>query len=298
MLCMDSYRWKIGNIEGSWNLLSDMQRNRKWALGGHDGSGKRPIPYAMYTQVFHGENLYRDPSESELRMNHFAAWALGYTFTAAFTYNYGTTALFTAGDTSRPTATYEQLKTINRHGRHLGPALVRLLSKGVLFVPGQHPGADAKPVSNKPPIDIDAYPGGFNHVPGKDPHVRGVDHVKNLGKTNGGLPGDVLVSWFQVLDESLDGDAHAGEWYFMVTNALVDPTGSAADTRQQIQINFAESVPPALQRLSRETGKVEDVALAEIPGTKGRRMLVLELDGGTADLFKFKTGAPFVGVEQ
>jgi hypothetical protein len=298
MLCMDSYRWKIGNAEGSWNLLSDMQRYRKWALGGHDGSGKRPIPYALFPHTFHGENMWRDPSESEMRLNHFGAWALGYTCTFAFTYNYGSTALFTAGDTSRPTASYQQLKEINRQGRHLGPSLVRLLSRGLLFVPGQHPGTDAKPVPNAVPIDMDAYPGGFNRVTGKDSHVRGVEGITNLGKANGGLPGDVILSWFQVLDESLDGEAHAGEWYFMVTNALVDPTGSAKDTRQQIQINFAEGTPATLQRLSRETGKVEDVPLPVIPETKGRRMLILELDGGTADLFKFKTGAPFVGIEQ
>jgi hypothetical protein len=296
MLCMDSYRWKIGNPEGTWHLLSDMQRYRKWALAGHDGSGKHPIPCALFTHTFHGENLYRDPSESELRFNHFAAWALGYTFTFAFTYNYSSTGLFTAGDTTRPTAMYDQLKQVNHQGKNLGPALVRLVNRSVMLVPGQHTDPSGKPVSSNPPIDMEVYPAAFNRVTAKDPHLRGVERVTNLGKTNGGLPGDVLLSWFQVLDESLDGDAHAGEWYFMVTNGLVDPTGSAADTRQRIQLNFAESVPATLQRLSRTTGKVEDVPLRALPNSKGRRTLELELDGGTADLFKFKTGAPFVGL--
>jgi hypothetical protein len=288
MLCMDSYRWKLGNTEGTGHLLSDMQRYRKWALGGHDGSGKRPIPYALYPQTFHGENLWRDPSESELRFNHFAAWALGYTYTTIFTYNYGSTALFAGTDTSKPTPTYHQLKEINRQGKNLGPALVRLISKEVLFVPGT-PG-------QAPPIDMPAYPAGFNQIKNKDPHVRGVAGVTNLGKTNSGKPGDVVLNWFQVLDESLDGEAASGEWYFMVTNALVAPDASAADTRQRIEINFASTACDRLERLSRDTGKVEEVALQPIPNTDNRRKLILELDGGTADLFKFKTGAPFVGV--
>ena len=297
MMFMDSYRWKVGNTEGTWHLLSDMQRYRKAALRGHDQMGTRPIPYGVQTQTFHGENLWRDPSESELRANHFMAWALGYKYTSAFTYNYGTSSLFSPGyDTTRPTPTYHQLKEVNKEGRNLGPALVRLISKDVLFVPGQHMENGAA-VNNATPIDMLAYPGGFNAAV-KDPYIRGVQSIANLGTTNDGLKGDFVLSWFQVLDESLDGPDFTGEWYFMVTNALVDPTGSAADTRQRIQLNYFSSVPQFVQRLNRDTGLVEDIFLPIIPSTGGRRALVLELDGGTADLFKFKTGAPFVGIPE
>ena len=293
MLCMDSYRFKIGNVEGTWNLFSDMQRYRKWALRGNDGSGKRPIPYALFPQVFHGEDMWRDPSESENRLNHFAAWALGYTVTFDFTFNYGSTALFTPGhDTHKPTAIYRQIREINPQGKNLGPALVRLVSRDVIFVPGEHKDAGGKVVVNATPIDMLAYPGGLNDAT-KDPHIRGVEGVRNLGKKNHSLKGDVLISWFNVIDESLDGPAE-GEWYFMVTNALVDPTGAAADCRQEIQINFDETSPQFLQRLNREIGRVEDVAIQAVPHSD-RRRLTCTLDGGTADLFKFKTDAPFVG---
>jgi len=298
MMVMDSYRWRIGNVEGTWHLLSDLQRYRKFALSGNDGTGKRPIPYGVFPQVFHGEGKWRDPSESELRMNHFAAWALGYTVTFAFTYNYGSTALFNPGhDTNHPTATYGQLKEVNRQGRNLGPALVRLVSKDVLFIPGQHKEAGDKMVDNRVPIDILSYPSGFNAMR-KDKWIRGVLNVTNLGTKNDGHKGDVLLSWFQVLDESFDGPAHRGEWYFMVTNGLVDPTGSAADTRQRIEIAFAGDVPHQLQRLSRETGRIDAIDLEPIRNTDGRRKLVVTLDGGTSDLFKFNTGAPFVGATQ
>jgi len=297
MLLMDSYRWKIGNTEGTWHLLSDMQRYRKFALLGNDFTGARPIPYGVITQTFHGENLWRDPSESELRFNHFVAWALGYKFTSAFTYNYGTSSLFTPGyHTANPTPTYYQLQETNRQGENLGPALLRLLSKDVLFIPGQHLDGGGNTVNNAVPIDMSSYPSGFNAAI-KDPWIRGVQSIANLGSTNNSLKGDFLLSWFQVLDESLDGSAHTGEWYFIVTNGLVDPTGSAADARQTIQINYAANVPTQVQRLNRDTGQIELINLEIIPSTGGRRKLVLTLDGGTADLFKFNTGAPFVGIE-
>jgi hypothetical protein len=294
MLVMDSYRWRIGNIEGTWHLLSDLQRYRRFALLGNDGTGKRPIPYGVFPQVFHGEGKWRDPSESELRMNHFAAWALGYTVTFVFTYNYGTTALFSPShDATHPTATYEQLKELNRQGRNLGPALVRLVSRDVLFIPGKH-NDGGKAADNKIPIDIPYYPPALSTV-NRDKWLVGVDAVANLGKKNDGLPGDVLLSWFQVLDESLDGPKANGEWYFMVTNGLVDPTGSAADTRQTVRLDFAANAPRQLQRLNRDTGRVEIIDLQAIREKGGIQRLGVTLDGGTADLFKFNTGAPFVG---
>jgi hypothetical protein len=296
MLVMDSYRWRIGNVEGTWHLLSDLQRFRRYALLGNDGTGQRPIPYGVFTQVFHGEGKWRDPSESELRMNHFAAWALGYTVTFAFTYNFGTSALFDpAHDPTHPTATYHQLKEINRQGRNLGPALVRLVSKDVLFIPGQHSEGNGKVADNKIPIDIPYYPPAMNTVK-RDTWLVGINSVTNLGKKNDGLPGDVVLSWFQVLDESLDGPKAKGEWYFMVTNGLVDPTGSAAETRQTIRLDFAGSAPHQVQRLNRETGHVDVIDLQRVSGKNQIQRLVVTLDGGTAELFKFNTGAPFVGV--
>jgi hypothetical protein len=293
MLCMDSYRWKVGNTEGTWHLFSDMQRYRKAALRGHDGSGARPIPYALFPQTFHGENLWRDPSESELRVGHFGPWTFGYTFTFDFTYNYGTSSLFVSGtDTSRPTAAYQQLKEINRRGRNLGPALVRLLSRDVRFIAGQSRDAGGNIVDNANPIDMPGWQFGVN-----DPYLRGWT-ITNPGTKNGGLRGDVLIAWFKVLDESFDGPAYSNEVYFMVLNALRDPAGSAADCRQQIQLNFqfGTAAVRRVLRLNQDVGKAEPIELPIIPDSGGRRHLTLTYDGGTAELFKFDTGAPFVGV--
>jgi hypothetical protein len=177
------------------------------------------------------------------------------------------------------------------HGRNFGQALV---GKDVLYIPGQRMDDAGNIVKNSVPGDMLSYPSGF-YAAVKDPWIRGVHSIANLGSKNNGLTGDVLLAWFQVAGESLDGPNYSDQWYFMVTNALVDPTGSAADTRQTIQLNFVNGVPRQVQRLNRATGQVDFIDLEIIPNTGGRRRLVVDLDGGASELFKFNTGAPFVG---
>jgi hypothetical protein len=292
MLMIDSYRFGPPG-EGTWNLYSDMQRHRKFALSGHDGSGAHPIPYALYTQTV---NYGRVPSESELRFNHFAAWTMGYTVTRIFTYNLtadagaGESILF-ANSTNQaaPTASYYEIKELNRQGKNLGPALVRLLSTEVRFFNGQHKDpSSGLPVANPNPIDIQNWSPGIG-----DPYLRSVA-VTNSGTKNDGLPGDLLIGWFKVLDESFDDD-WTNEIYFMVINGLVDTNGYASDCLQHLQLNFdlGNSGIDSVQRLSRDTGLKENILL---PMVGGRRQLSIDLDGGTAELFKFKTGASFVGV--
>lgn len=177
------------------------------------------------------------------------------------------------------------------HGRNLAPALVL---KGVLYVPGQHMDGAGNIVNNPAPTGIPNYPSGF-YTAVKDPWIRGVHNIANLGAKNNGLTGDVLLTWFQVADESLDGPNYSDQWYFMVTNALVDTAGAAADTRQNIQLNFVNGVTKQVQRLNRDTGQIDLIDLELIPHSGGRRRLTVNLDGGASDLFKFNTGAPFVG---
>jgi hypothetical protein len=107
------------------------------------------------------------------------------------------------------------------HGRNLGSALA---PKGVLYIPGQHMDGAGNIVNNPAPIGIPSYPSGF-YTAVKDPWIRGVHSIANLGSKNNGLTGDVLLAWFQVANESLDGPNYSDQWYFMVTNALVDITG-------------------------------------------------------------------------
>ncbi|MEO6434990.1 MAG: hypothetical protein ABIP55_04420 [Tepidisphaeraceae bacterium] len=289
MLSFDTYPFLLdAPVGGSPTpFYGDAMRYRKHAIG-------RGIPYAMWIQTFNGENRYRNPSESEMRLNQFAAWTFGYKMVTAFTYNSGATNLFKGPGDRNPTDALRQIARINRESRNLGPALVRLLNTDVRIIMGERREGE-KTVANPQPVDVQPWRFGEN-----DPYLRGVS-AENIGKVNDKLRGDVLIGWFRPLQDERHGD----ETYFMVTNGLCAPPsapvgGSAAACRQRITLNlhFKDSGITALQRLSRATGKVEEVALKPVANNPGRFLLMLELDGGTGDLFKFQTGAPFVGVDE
>jgi hypothetical protein len=273
-----------GPVGGSPTTLYDeMQRFRQLGLGGVNFG---PRPYGMYIQTFSDPpNGFRAPSDSEMRLNQFAAWTFGYTFVSAFTFNDPfSSTLFTNGDPASPTPAYFQIAETNRQSRNLGPALVRLRSTDVRFINGEHSGG-----SNPTPM------GMLNWIPrASDPYITSIV-AGNLGTANAGLPGDLLVGYFAALDEAFDGPGYTGESYFMLTNGLSDPATLASETRQRIILNFdfRTSGINSLQRLSRTTGLVETVPLMSLGGSTYR--LVLDLDGGTGDLFKFNTGAPFIG---
>ena len=97
----------------------------------------------------------------------------------------------------------------------------------------------------------------------------------NLGTTNGGQRGDVLIGYFNPLLESYDGPDYSNELYFMITNGLSDRAGSGAQCRQRITLNFhfKESGIKSVQRLSRTSGKVEEVAVTAIEKDPGRYLL-------------------------
>jgi hypothetical protein len=286
MLSFDTYPFLLdGPTAGSPTpFYGDAMRYRKHALA-------RGIPYAMWVQTFHGENRYRNPSESEMRLNQFAAWTFGYKMVTAFTYNSGATSLFTGPGDRNPTPALREITQINRESRNLGPALVRLRSSDVRMIMGERRGGgDGKAVPNPQPIDVQPWRFGEN-----DPYLRGVT-AENLGPTNDKLRGDVLIGWFKPLQPEHDGD----DSYFMITNGLCAPpaqNGSAQACRQRITLNlhFKDSGITRLQRLSRATGKVEAVELKTVANDPGRFLVTLELDGGTGDLLKFGTGKPFVG---
>jgi autotransporter-associated beta strand protein len=295
MLMIDSYRWTTDPSEGSWNLLSDMQRHRKFALLGNDLTGAHPIPYGFYAQAIDDfpPATGRVPSESELRFEHFAPWALGYTFTDDFTYN--TAAAYSGVESiyfvngaqqAQPTASYYQIQSVNAQGKNLGPALVRLLSTDARFINGYNSDGSQRPN----PIDIPNWTVGSG-----DGYLRSYSRV-NLGTKNNGYAGDVVLSWVKPLDESLDSTLYSNEAYFMVLNGLTDPTGSATDCRQLIALgyDFGTTGIKSVQRLRRDTGQVEVLPLTH--DQSGQYILNVTLDGGTADLFKFNDGAPFAGI--
>jgi hypothetical protein len=319
MLCFDTYPWRSnyqsrkpepppGGSPTHW--YGDLRRYREHARQAN-------VPLGTYRQSFHAvqdydSTVYRDPSPSEFRLNTFAALAFNVKFLIDFTYNTGSSSFFkTPGGDTHPTPLYRELQQVNREVRALGPALVRLKpiedaktpshhTTGVMFIRGQRRGGDGKPAHNAVPVGLlpDHADAGYTDWESdrNDRYLRGWA-VENVGTANHKLPGDVILSWFVLLDESLDGDAATGEIYLMVVNGLSDIAGDAASCRQRITLNFADAPATAvMQKLDRKTGKVVDVPLKLVADGK-RRQLVLDVDGGTGELLKFKTGAPFVGVE-
>lgn len=295
MLMFDAYVFNGSTVD--WGnrrtLFNYMQKYRMAALGGHDGSGKRPIPYAQYIQA--RVLLGHTTSESELGLYYFASWAFGYTYLSAFIYNNPLanlqSTLFAGDGDVNPTATFYEAAEANRQSSNLGPALVRLLSTDIRMVQGQYGG---HPAPIPLPINVSAWDTGA------DSYMTSIT-VANRGTMNGGLPGGVLVGYFKILPGLkasamfFDGTS-VGEQYFMIVNALTDRNGSGAQTQQDIHIefDFGASGITRLLRLSRNTGDVEIVPLVPLGGGLAYS-LDLVLDGGVGDLFKFDTGAPFVG---
>jgi hypothetical protein len=129
-----------------------------------------------------------------------------------------------------------------------------------------------------------------------DPYLRGWVVTNKAAIKNNGLLGDAILAWFTPLDENLDGTNYSNEIYMMAVNGLTDPTGAAADCLQQIRLNFLDTTATAsVLMLDPTTGKVTTNAL---PLVSTRRQLAVDLNGGDAILFKFNTGAPFVGFVQ
>ncbi len=293
MLMFDTYGFK-GNLLGGSpvGFYQDLQKYRTLSLEGNDGTGGQPIPFATYLQTFVSDfTLGHAVSESEVRLNQFGAWAFGAKAATAFYYIDGPafpdlhSVLFEAGDDT-PTTTFYEVAETNRQSRNLGSSLLRLISTDVRMKPGQHKVGSSN-VANALPVGVSGW------APGADPFITSIT-ATNLGTTNNGLPGDVVMGYFKPLDASFTNPGHENDVYFMLVNGLSSEAGTALDARQQLTVNFdfGSSGINSLQRMSRDTGLVEDVSLFHLGGSQYK--LDLQLDGGTGDLFKFNNGGIFV----
>jgi hypothetical protein len=294
MVTFDTYPFN-GNASGANRspkmLYEHMWNYRLLGIGGHDSTHYRPIPYGLYLQTFKVGN--HEVSDSEMRLNQFAAWAFGFKWVNAFVYtkadgnsNELTSVLFNGVGDASPTVRFQRIAGINAQSRNLGPALVRLRNTDIRFIPGQYAGFRSTTVTNPTPTGMSLWD------PSAGPHITSIT-ATNIGNKNDGRRGDVWVGYFSPMRESLDGNDHQGQVYFMIVNGLVDPVLDA-DVRQRIRLNFdfGTSGITSLQRLSRTTGQVEAVPLVSDGGSLYH--LDLTLDGGSGDLFKFDTGAPFI----
>ena len=287
MLCFDMYPFD-GNVDGGSPTVyyNYMQRYRIAGLAGNDGTGAQSIPVGYWTQAINPNHIV---SESEIRLNNFSGWAFGCKFSSAFLYQGG--ILFTGEDTDNATAQFHQVAETNRQSLNLGPALVRLISTDVRMLMGKH---TARNWLGQEYGKTNTRPDGVSEWnSGSVPYVTDIA-ATNLGVTNDGRTGDVIVGVLKPLDGSFTNEGHADDAYFMLVNGLSDAAGTAAECRQRIHLDFdfGDSGITSLLRLSRGTGRVEEVPL--LHGTGSQYSLDLCLDGGTGDLFKFNNGGTFV----
>jgi len=335
MMSFDTYPFKSQYVAGGTGNPADYTPLPGWATitpyyselrRYRDISRAFNIPFSAYMQTFssvqdYDATVYRNPSPSELRLNNFAAVAFGAKQVVGFTYNTGASSLFVndhhgGGDRVR-TALYDEQKLVNKRLKNLGNSLVRLTpindwstdgtTTNTLFIRGKH-----YDVGSSSDV-LDSIPVNFTYNAGNpnsgfttwqsnknDPYLRGwtVTNVgtKNINpNTSAKLAGDVMLSWFKLLDESFDGAA-ANEIYFVLLNGLSDPTGSAADCTQTIRLNFLSAMP-GIQLLDADTGLLQNINVP-IDGATGRKLWDVTLQGGDAILFKFNDGAPFAGVPE
>ena len=300
----------VGGSPTNW--YADFRRYRQFAKGAN-------IPLGVYRQTFGSVSEgVRPVSESEMRLQTFASLAFNAKYLNDFTYNTGANVFFdhAAGGDNQPNAFYPVAAQINHEARNLGRALVRLTpvadaagaphTTSMMFIRGKHTTGPGTSAFNDMPgytgFQID--PSSQNYTDWEfgrnDPYLSGPFNdpgTTNLGTKNDGLDGDVILSWFKPLDESFDGDAFSNQVYLMVMNGLADMDGTAAETQQRIKLNFGSSgvrFPyDHLEKIDRETGQVVGVPLNRLSTNVWQLDIVL--DGGTAELFKFPTGAPFVG---
>ncbi len=285
MLMLGIYECRYQKTNPPWNdMYQRLQKHRLLALEGNDGTAKTPLPTAYFQQTFERHKIWRVPSDSEYRLCQFAPWAFGYKFIGCFVYtNVGLpvpsihSIFFDGVGDSNPRPQFYQYAETNRQSVNLGPALVRLVTSDVRMIPNQHP----------LPENVKEW------TPDADPYITGIE-ATNQTNYNDGKPGDVIVGYYKVLHESFDGPQHKNQLYFMVVNGLSAHDANIQQTKQNIRMtfDFAETGIKSLQRLNRKTAKVETVPLEHIKNSQYH--LELDLPGGTGELFKFNTGAPFL----
>lgn len=309
MMSMDTYDWTTSIYPGGSpkDLYRFMRQVRAFALGYNK-------PYNLWTQTYHGSGDVPprvDPSDSQLRLNYFAGVGFGFTSFMNFTYNHGSTSLFSGPGDQNPTALYASITDVNAKLKKLGPALTRLKARtnyingydaSMLYYPGQYFNGSGNVTNTPPSADFRVYPTDYTeYFAHNNPDwvsasnsgmFRGIT-VSNLGTKNNGLRGDVWMMWFKVLDESLDGAGFNDEIYMMIINGLTDPAGTGTDCRQRVTVNYvANAQTSQLLVLNQQTGEVDTITP---PLSNGRRLPVFDIDGGEMVLYKFNTGAPFVG---
>ncbi|HHW01105.1 MAG TPA: discoidin domain-containing protein [Clostridiaceae bacterium] len=289
------------DINITTNICNCTAMYRKLSLEGWDGTGEQPIGFGQYLIGFKtGPNPWAtgwyEATESQLYVVPFITMTLGGKWMSMFRWefyneNYHDGTKFLLFDPDRnPTRHYYWYSEIGKQVKNLGTHLIRLYSSDVQFIPGQHKEGSSV-VSN-------AFPNYMSHFASKEDYNLVNVTAVNLGTENGGLPGDVIIGYFDILpgvDRSFFTCTNPK--YFMVTNGLntgngkrpEEQHGSCEETKQKITLTFDFSTggdPTRLKKVNRNTGEVESVSLTKISDSIYKLDLIL--GGGQGELLFFE----------
>lgn len=308
-----SWDWYIWMNEAQYEgesptpLYNQLGRYRKAALEGTDGSGADPINFGQYTTGFRlqperivDEDRFRRTlhvSESQLNLLPYSTWAAGGKWLSLFRWeldesylDWETDGLFMTDADENPLPAYHRYARINRDMAAFSPFLTRLRTHAV----GRLAGLTAS--GGPTPTPQGSFP---DFTPQLDPGsgVVGLD-AANLGSTNGGQRGDVMLGTFRpipglharenrgVLPDRSDTAA------FMLVNGLTaynsdntDPFGTGGSGEQTRQAITAELEVPAGKELFRVTPGGRGYDRVELGGGGDRRQFTVELDGGAGALY-------------
>jgi len=272
-----------------------MQIYRTAGLAGNDGAGTSPIPYAQYLDLYRSSYTAATPSESFVRLQQNASWTFGYSMVTAYVYNdWDVGAMFDSAGDGSPNAVFNYVAETNRQSRNLGPALTRLVSTDIRMIPGKYSDytwwqgnhIDTLPL----PSGISPWASGHVHGDikgnnGGSDYITGITPITGPGGGANSTYSDVLIGYFKPLLASNPGCTFADGLHFMIVNGASQGTAAAAQQWYHLTFNFTGSDFDSLVRLSRDTGKVELVALT--PTGSSNYYLDLNLPGGTGDLFGY-----------
>ena len=256
--CGDTYPF---HLSGHWQYPEDLSyfsNLKTW----RDKALAQGVPYFGWLQAFEGASLaWREPSESEMRMNAWSHLTMGYKGILWYIYDGdGNTAAwgkqFLDADRN-PRPSYYWSKVINSEVAKQGKYLRYLNSTDVRFVPNT-----GNPTANGL-INWSVGAGG-------DPYIRNIYLDTPAAKI------DALIGFFT--------DDH-GQRYFMIQNLYRDTTSSASAKTSSFTVYFGGvtlPVPGKVYRLDRSTGQS-----VEVPLVNGVN-LNFDLPGGTAELYSYQ----------
>jgi hypothetical protein len=276
MLMFDAYPHQYVTIS-TW--YAEMQKYRLAGMGGIDGTGRAPVPYAQYLDLYRGSYSASLPDEAFVRLQEFASWAFGYTFVTAFVYNKPNNstvypALFASDGDAQSTAVLGQIAEANRQSLNLGPALIRLASSDLRMIPG---------TGNSLPAGISSWSAGA----GGTSYLTAIVPINGPGGNSSSSYSDVFIGYFEPLLANNVDYPYAQGTHFMLVNG--SSSGTAAGKAQWYRLTFDlnGSIYDSVQVVSRDTGQIQQVPLTHLSGSL--YSLEWELDGGTGDLFRLSS---------